>query len=155
MSKVKVAKLEELTGVHENEHDGYEYIKKTVISKDDSKATKVSVYEIPPCMSGYPYHYHLKNEETFYIISGEGLLKTPDGEKKVTVGDILFFPADQEGAHKLTNTSDTEKLIYLDVDTIYDIDVCIYPDSNKIGIYNENVNKVYKLDDEVDYYEGE
>ena len=34
----------------------------------------VSVYEIPPLKSAYPYHYHHKNEETLYIISGKGVL---------------------------------------------------------------------------------
>jgi uncharacterized cupin superfamily protein len=75
------------------------------------KNTLVSVYEIPPGKAAYPYHFHHKNEETFYILSGKGVLRTPDGERKVTAGELLFFPTGPEGAHKLTNTSQTEKLI--------------------------------------------
>lgn len=115
----------------------------------------VSIYEIPPMKSAYPYHYHHKNEETFYIISGEGMLKTPQGEKKVSAGELLFFPATSEGAHKLTNTSETEKLIYIDFDVVHDLDVAVYPDSNKIGIWGKGVNKVYTLENDTDYYDGE
>ena len=115
----------------------------------------MSVYEVPPQKAAYPYHYHLQDEETFYILSGEGLLKTPEGEKRVSAGDMLFFPAGSEGAHKLTNTSLTEKLVYIDFDVIHDLDAAIYPDSGKIGVWGKDINRVYPLDANVDYYEGE
>ena len=99
--------------------------------------------------------YHHKNEETYYIISGEGMLKTPEGERKVKTGDLLFFPANADGVHKLTNTSQTEMLVYIDFDTNNDVDVAVYPDSHKIGVWGKGVNKVYNEDDYVDYYEGE
>ena len=62
------------------------------------------------------------------------ILKTPTGDRRVSAGDLLFFPASSEGAHKLTNTSATEKLVYIDFDVIRDLDVAIYPDSDKIGV---------------------
>ena len=34
-------------------------------------------------------------------------------------------------------------------------DQALYPDSGKIGVWGKQVNKVYHLDDDVDYYEGE
>ena len=40
----------------------------------EAKNTLVSVYEIPPKKAAYPYNFHHNNEETFYIISGEGIL---------------------------------------------------------------------------------
>ncbi|WP_321008679.1 cupin domain-containing protein [Hungatella effluvii] len=105
--------------------------------------------------SAYPYHYHCKNEETFYIISGSGTLKTPEGEMAVEAGDLLFFPADAGGAHKLTNTSPAEMLTYIDFDTNNDVEAVIYPDSNKIGIWGSGTNKVFQVEDQVDYYDGE
>ena len=117
--------------------------------------TTVSVYEIEPLQSAYPYHYHLQKEETFYIISGEGLLRTPEGQTPVSAGDLLFFPANEHGAHKLTNTSATEKLVYLDMDVISDLDVAVYPDSDKIGIWGKGVNRLYPRQANVDYYDGE
>ena len=115
----------------------------------------VSIYEIPPKKSAYPYHFHHNNEETFYIISGEGILKTPDGERIVRAGELLFFPTGSDGAHKLTNSSETENLVYIDFDVVHDVDITIYPDSDKIGVWGMGINKLYKKTSNVDYYDGE
>ncbi|MBE6561533.1 MAG: cupin domain-containing protein [Ruminococcaceae bacterium] len=155
MEKIKQCHISELTGKHKAEHADYEYVRKTFVSRGSAEGTLVSVYEIPPLKSAYPYHYHLKDEETFYIISGEGILRTPEGERPVRAGDLLFFPASCEGAHKLTNTSSAEKLIYIDFDVIHDLDVAVYPDSGKIGIWGKDVNRVYPTDANVDYYKDE
>lgn len=155
MSGIKRCKIDELKVKHKMEHDDYEYYRRDFVPMGYANKTKVSIYEIPPLKSAYPYHFHHKNEETFYIISGEGILKTPSGEMKVASGDLLFFPSDSSGAHKLTNASSTEKLVYVDFDVVYDLDVAVYPDSNKIGIWGKGINKVYYLDDNKDYYDGE
>lgn len=155
MSEIKHARMEHLGVKHKKEHEDYEYYRRNFIPRGYAKETMVSIYEIPPLKAAYPYHYHHKDEETFYIISGEGMLKTPEGERKVTAGDLLFFPANENGAHKLTNTSSKENLVYLDFDVVHDLDVAVYPDSNKIGVWGKGVNKVYKMDENVDYYEGE
>lgn len=152
---MKHCNIEELSASHKAEREPYEYYKREFVPRGYAENTMVSIYEIPPQKSAYPYHYHLKNEETFYIISGEGILKTPAGERKVTAGDLIFFPASEAGAHKLTNTSTTEKLVYIDFDVIHDMDVTVYPDSQKIAVWGKNVNRVYPLDANVDYYEGE
>ena len=155
MGDIKHAKISQLQTKHKSEHDGYEYYKKDFIPRGYASNTMVSVYEIPPLKSAYPYHYHVNNEETFYIISGEGVLKTPDGERAVSAGELIFFPANSAGAHKLTITSPTEKLIYIDFDVIHDLDVTLYPDSDKIAVWGKNINRVYDLDSNVDYYKGE
>jgi uncharacterized cupin superfamily protein len=155
MSEIKHSKLEEIPASHRCEHDGYEYCRKKFVPFGSANHTLVSVYEIPPGKAAYPYHYHHKNEETFYILRGEGTLRTPDGEKKVSAGDLLFFPTGPAGAHKLTNCSATEKLIYLDFDVVHDVDIAVYPDSDKIGIWGKEINKLYPQCSAVDYYEGE
>lgn len=155
MSEIKHARMEQLEARHKKEHEDYEYYRRDFVPRGYAGETMVSIYEIPPLKSAYPYHYHHKNEETFYILSGEGVLKTPEGERKVTAGELLFFPANENGAHKLTNTSSTENLVYLDFDVVHDLDVAVYPDSGKIGVWGKGVNKVYKMDETVDYYEGE
>lgn len=155
MSEIKHSRMEHLEAKHKKEHEDYEYYRRNFIPRGYASETMVSIYEIPPLKAAYPYHYHHKDEETFYIISGEGLLKTPEGERKVTAGDLLFFPANENGAHKLTNTSSTEKLVYLDFDVVHDLDVAMYPDSGKIGVWGKGVNKVYNMEDARSYYEGE
>ena len=133
---------------------GYEFYRRDFIRIHEADSL-VRIYELPPGKSAYPYHFHLKNEETFFILRGEGLLRTRDGERAVRPGDLLFFPAGEDGAHKLTNTSDTEMLVYLDFDIVHDLDVAMYPDSGKIGIWGMDTNKIYRIGDDVDYYEGE
>ena len=155
MKEIKQAKIEEIPVSRRCGHEGYEYFRRKFIPFGGAKNTLVSVYEIPPGKAAYPYHYHYKNEETFYILSGEGILRTPEGERKVAAGELLFFPAGPEGAHKITNCSKTEMLAYIDFDVVHEIDVAVYPDSEKIGIWGMGINELYPRVANVDYYEGE
>lgn len=155
MSEIKHSKMDEIPVSHKCDHEGYEYFRRKFVPFGGAKNALVSIYEIPPGKSAYPYHYHHKNEETFYILSGEGILKTPEGERKVTAGELLFFPTGPEGAHKLTNSSGNEMLTYIDFDVVHDIDIAVYPDSDKIGIWGMGINRIYPEDADVDYYHGE
>ena len=155
MSGFRHSSIDDLPKKHKCDHEGYEYVRRDFVPRGSAEQTLVSVYEVPPKKSAYPYHYHHKVEETFYIISGRGILKTPEGEREVGAGELLFFPADSSGAHKLTNASETENLVYIDFDVIHDLDVAVYPDSGKIGVWGKGVNKVYRVENDVDYYEGE
>ncbi len=155
MSEIKHSKIEDIPASHKCDQEGYEYFRRKFIPFGGTKNTLVSVYEIPPGKSAYPYHYHYKNEETFYILSGEGILKTPDGERKVRAGELLFFPTGPAGAHKLTNASGEEMLTYIDFDVVHDIDIAVYPDSDKIGVWGMGINKLYPQSGNVDYYDGE
>ena len=155
MSDIKHSKIEDIPVSHKCEHEGYEYFRRKFIPFVGAKNSLVSVYEIPPHKSAYPYHFHHNNEETFYILSGEGVLRTPDGERKVTAGELLFFPTGPAGAHKLTNSSDTENLVYIDFDVVHEVDITIYPDSDKIGVWGMGINQLYPQAEAVDYYDGE
>ena len=90
----------------------------------------------------YGYHYHEENEEVFYIISGEALVKTEKGDICLKAGDLICFPADISGSHVISNPSKTEKLIYLDFGTANKPDVVHFTGTNagmvitKSGIYN-------------------
>lgn len=155
MDGVKIERALDIEGKRRNLHEGYDYIKRDFVPIKSAKQCTVAVYEIMPGNSAYPYHFHAQNEEVFYIISGEGALKTPEGVKMVRAGDIIYFPSGEPGAHKLTNTSETERLIYIDFDTLNAVDVAQYPDSGKIAIWGMNINKVFNADTNVGYYEGE
>lgn len=140
---------------HKNEHEGYEYYKRDLVPVGYARQCMAALYEIPAGKAACPYHYHVKNEECFYILSGTGLLKTPTGERNVTAGDFLFFPANENGAHKLTNDSADTPLVYIDFDTDNDLEVSFYPDSGKVGIFGDGLRQLYKTGDQVEYYEGE
>lgn len=155
MAKIVHTRMEDIIPQNREQGDTYGYARYPALPEGSAKQTSAAFYELPPGKSNYPYHYHLTSEETFYIISGTGILKTPDGELEVHTGDLLFFPAGEQGAHKLTNASDSEMLIYIDFDTLADPNVCVYPDSNKVGVYGKDLRKIYRLEDNVDYYDRE
>ena len=151
---MKHRNIDDLPRKHKTGAEGYEFYRRDLLAVHEAQSL-VRVYELPPGKSAYPYHYHLNNEETFFILKGEGLLRSAEGARAVKAGDLLFFPAGEKGVHKLTNTSETELLVYLDFDVVHDLDVAVYPDSGKLGIWGKDVNKVYRMDDDVPYYEGE
>lgn len=155
MSDVIFARIDEDRPRHKCEHPGYEYYKREVVKGEQGHQCSVCITEIPPGKSAYPYHYHARNEETFYIVKGVGTLRTPTGERTVGEGDLIFFPASEKGAHKLTNASDTEPLVYLDIDTYNCPDVAFYPDSSKMGVYDHDMKRVFREQSQVDYYDGE
>lgn len=125
--------------------DGNEFIVRPVVSGDDIKQCQINFVEIAPGNYAYGFHWHEMNEEAFYIISGNGTVRTDKGEKEVKTGDVITFPAGKDGAHVIRNTSATEKLIYIDFDTASPCDIVHLPDTNQImcagpfsfGIYDE------------------
>jgi len=154
IEKTVITRQEDIAPNHVS-HGAFEYYKHLVIPKEGNQCT-VAFMEIPPLKSAFPNHYHESVTEVFYIISGQGVIKTADGEKSVGAGDIAVFPPGIQGSHKIFNVSTTENLCYIDIDTTSMPDVCHYPDSNKVGIFTgDKMGMIYKEDDNVDYYEGE
>lgn len=153
--QIRKANIDELTPVRKAEHPGYTHDRRHFVKHGERAQMVACVYELQPGNAMCPYHYHLQNEELFYIISGTGLLRTPEGEEPVGPGDLIYFPANENGAHKLLNTSETEVLRYLDVDTNNAVDLCFYPDSGKLGIWGSKHNAVYMQDDTHAYWDGE
>ena len=46
-------------------------------------------------------------------------------------------------------------MLFRSFDTQNPLDVALYPDSRKIGVWGRNVNQVFQEEDAVDYYAGE
>lgn len=133
----------------------FEYEKLELVTKQQAKQCVAALLKIPPKKAGYPYHYHILNEECFFLLSGTGILRSPEGEQEVTAGDFLFFPRGESGAHILTNASETDPLVYLDVDTNNDPEICFYPDSRKIGVWGDGIRQLYFTKDQAEYFDGE
>lgn len=150
-----VRRAETADCIQKSAHPGYEFKKRVIVGNEDSAHFNVSVYEVPPGKAAVPYHYHMRNEEVFFILSGTGLLKSPEGERTVTAGDFLYFPNNENGAHKITNISENEPLIYADFDTMHDPEVAFYPDSGKVGIFGKEKRLILPTSQQMDYYEGE
>jgi len=60
-------------------------------------------------------HFHKKSEEIYYVLSGQGQIRL--GEKKFSIsrGDAIFVPVNT--AHALANTSQTESLTVLAIES--------------------------------------
>ena len=133
----------------------FEFKNSTVSSPQSEGKLFVTFYTLMPGKTNYPYHQHSSTEEVFYIISGKATLKTPEGEKEVTEGDVIVFTANANGAHQLTNTSD-DVLVYLDVDgPIFPCDVVFFPDKGDFRILTPTVHKNFSLETEVNYLRNE
>jgi len=165
MSKIIKTDINSIIPKHVNEHGDYEYCKYAVTdsrqkyevaSPNEGNQTVVAFYTLPPGKSSYPFHYHSTNEEVFYIISGNAVLETSDEKLQITAGDVIVCPIGKDGAHKITNSSETENLLYLDVDTNNTPDIAYYPHSNKLGVrIAGGIRDNFSLNSKVDYYNNE
>jgi uncharacterized cupin superfamily protein len=110
---------------------------------------------VPPGKRSCPFHSHRAEEEMFFVVRGEGLLRYGDETRRIRAGDVICCPTGgPETAHQIVNDSD-EDLAYLSVSTRMPAEVCEYPDSKKIGAYADGVRHMTAADADIDYWTGE
>jgi len=91
------------------------------------------VYELAPGERVSLYHWHVGEEEWLLVVAGTPTLRSPDGEKVLRPWDVAVFLRGPVGAHQVRNDSvETARVVVLS--TISDPEVCVYPDSGKIGV---------------------
>jgi uncharacterized cupin superfamily protein len=112
----------------------------------------LSVYELPPGRSVCPYHYETAEEEWLIVLAGRPTVRTPAGEQDVEEWDTVFFPAGEDGAHKVTNRTDEPVRVAIWANRAHP-GTTIYPDSDKLGAWPPGM--LFRLGDAVDYYDGE
>jgi uncharacterized cupin superfamily protein len=112
----------------------------------------LSVYELPPGETICPYHYETGEEEWLLVLVGRPTLRTPEGEQELGPWDCAFFPAGEEGAHKVTNRTGEVVRVCMWSNRLA-VATSVYPDSDKVGAWPPG--KLFRLGDAVDYYEGE
>jgi len=91
-----------------------------------------SIYLVEPGKTMWPYHWHVGEEEWALVISGTPTLRTPDGERVLRPWDVAVFRRGPDGAHQIRNDSDEPARVLM-LSTISDPEICVYPDSGKIG----------------------
>jgi len=110
---------------------------------------------VPPGKRSCPFHSHRSQEEMFFVVAGAGLLRYGDETRPIRAGDVICCPTGgPETAHQIVNDSDAE-LRYLSVSTMRDPEICEYPDSKKVGIYDGKWRRMSHDGPGVDYWEGE
>lgn len=117
-----------------------------------------TVYELLPGCRICPYHWHFAEEEWLLVLAGEPTLRTPDGMRKLAPWDVAVFPRGPAGAHDVRNETD-ELVRVLMLSSDREVEVAVYPDSNKIGAFarigGERVRMLNRLDANLDYLDGE
>lgn len=141
------------------------HYRKDLTAELTSNKLVASIYRIPPGKVNWPFHYHAANEEVFYILEGEGELRTHNDRLQVAAGDFIRFPAGRKGAHQLKNTSEDQELIYIDLGTAIQPDISVMPDSNKVAVMagsapNQNksrryFSKFFKLNNDCEFFDDE
>jgi uncharacterized cupin superfamily protein len=120
-----------------------------------------TVYLVEPGNTMWPYHWHLGEEEWLLVVSGTPTLRTPDGERVLRPWDVAVFRRGPDGAHQIRN--DTGEVVrVLMLSNISDPEICVYPDSGKIGASGGwsrgdglRVSLRNRPESNLDYYDGE
>jgi uncharacterized cupin superfamily protein len=116
--------------------------------------------ELPPGKAQCPFHSHRAEEEMFLILEGEGELRFGDQRYDIRKHDVIACPTGgADVAHQIINTGSTP-MRYLSLSNVEEVEVCEYPDSNKIGVFAGasgagGVRGLHRTSSAVDYYDGE
>jgi uncharacterized cupin superfamily protein len=114
-----------------------------------------SVYELDPGESVCPYHYEGVEEEWLIVLAGAPTLRDPDGEQRLSEGDVVCFPVGPAGGHKVTNRSDAVvRVLMFSTMPVNQLSICVYPDSEKVGVWPWPGRRL-RIAESVDYWDGE
>lgn len=115
---------------------------------------------LPPGKTQCPFHSHRAEEEMFLILDGEGELRFGDQRYRIRKHDVIACPTGgPEVAHQITNTGQSD-LRYLALSNNEAVEVCEYPDSNKVGVFagepgTPRLRKLFRAETDVEYYDRE
>jgi len=80
----------------------------------DGNLCKVKIIVVKPnCQPSYQYHH--KRSEHWVVVQGEASVTIDDVVREVKVNDSIFVDIGQK--HRIKNTSNTEDLIFIEVQT--------------------------------------
>ena len=145
----------------DQERPGFSYRRAKLGWQTGAEKLGLSLYEIPPGEATFPYHAHTANEEILIVLAGRPSLRTPSGWRELAVGEVVAFPAGEEGAHQLVNRAN-EPVRALVLSTMIAPEVNLYPDSGKLqaatrapGAAGEGFQESYRRNDATDYWHDE
>ena len=87
----------------------------------------VNLLTLPPGAWSSQRHWHTKGDELIYVVSGEVVLVTDEGEDTLRAGDSAGFKAGDRNGHHLQNRSASDALI-MEIGTRVEGDEAFYPD---------------------------
>lgn len=109
---------------------------------------------VAPGQQSCPYHYHFAEEEMFIVLQGEGTLRVAGELLPIRAGDVITIPAGPDYPHHILNTSGAP-LHYLSISTQKEPEICVYPDSGKVGSFAPGLRLLQRHEAGLDYWDGE
>lgn len=104
------------------------------------------IEELPPGSNSSYHHYHTAEEEHVLVLSGVGTLHLGDDSSDIGAGDHILFPAGDEIAHHIENTS-TKPLRYLVFGERKQNDVVMYPQSSIALVKSSGGHRWYRFEE--------
>ena len=119
------------------------------------------MYELAPGKKVCPYHWHFGEEEWLLVVAGSPTLRTRTGERTLRPWDVAVFARGEAGAHEVRNDTDAPARVVM-LSTASDPEVCVYPDSGKVGVFagwsrkdGQKVQLINRPEANLDYWDGE
>jgi uncharacterized cupin superfamily protein len=145
----------------EQDRPGFSWSRARLGRQAGAERLGASLFELPPGQASFPLHYHYGNEELLIVLRGRPTLRTLDGERELSEGEVVAFVVGTRGAHQLINRTDDPVRLLL-ISEMVGPEVIVYPDSGKTAAREQppggaqaGLYRVFRDTDAVDYFEGE
>src|SRR4051812_12204238 len=132
---------------------GFRAARDRVGARAGAQRLGASVYRLAPGQAVCPYHWEAVEEEMLVVLSGTPAVRTPEGWRDLSPGDVVAFPVGEGGAHQVANRSTGDSDVLL-ISEVAPVAVTGYPDGGKVGVFGP-MRALFRRDDAVDYYLGE
>ena len=138
------------------EHEGFRIREARVGSRVGAELMGATVYELDPGKKLFPYHVHHANEEWLIVLRGQPTLRAPNGERKLSEGDVVCFRRGPDGAHQVRNTTDSAARVLM-LSTKLWPEIVEYLDSGKIGSRDAKGERLFlaRRGEPAEYWDGE
>jgi uncharacterized cupin superfamily protein len=152
--------LDEVTFDDVEEHGMYTSSRGQISNHIGAKQLGYNLTVLPPGKAQCPFHCHHGEEEMFLILEGEGELRFGDQRYAIRKHDVIACPTGgADVAHQIVNTG-TATMRYLSLSNKVSLEVCGYPDSQKILVSvrdqgRASFRKLFRAENSVDYYDRE
>ncbi len=128
--------------------------RETVLSRlGGAEQVHVNRLVVPAGKQSGPFHYHMREEEHFYVLEGRCVMRSGEDRHELSSGDYVCFPAGTGVAHAFENPFD-EDCAMLTIGSWDPHEICVFVDSGKAKL-RAMETIVSWPQESLDYWEGE
>jgi uncharacterized cupin superfamily protein len=135
--------------------EGHAFRARSVTRELGAEKTGLGIYEVLPGQKTWPYHFELAEEEWLIVLTGELVLRTPEGERVLRAGDVACFPPGVDGAHAVRNGGTEPARFAMPSATLGPADGCVYPDAGSFVLRGPGFSHRGRLGAELGYWEAQ